>query len=386
MIYSNRLKNRCLLILLLIFWVSPLFSQAPKEKQESLEALNFVFEGGNEDYKCFRIPAVVTTNNGTLLAFAEGRKNGCSDTGDIDLVMKRSTDGGKTWGKLGVIWHDEGNTCGNPSPVVDRVTGNVLLLSTWNLGTDHESDIIDQKSRDTRRVFILKSTNDGKSWSKPKEITSDVKLPNWTWYATGPGSGIQILGGKYKGRLVIACDHIEAVTKKYYSHVIFSDDHGSTWELGGISPRDQVNECEVVELSDHRLMLNMRNYDRKMVSRQLAYSNDGGESWKDMHHHEALVEPICQASTLRLDLEEQIYVLFANPADDKKRANMTIRLSKDDGKSWPFAKQIYSGPSAYSDLTAMDGKNIGILYEGGQESAYEGIIWETLSLTELLEK
>ncbi|HCO84500.1 MAG TPA: exo-alpha-sialidase, partial [Arenibacter sp.] len=139
MIYSNRLKNRCLLILLLIFWVSPLFSQAPKEKQESLEALNFVFEGGNEDYKCFRIPAVVTTNNGTLLAFAEGRKNGCSDTGDIDLVMKRSTDGGKTWGKLGVIWHDEGNTCGNPSPVVDRVTGNIFLLSTWNLGTDHES-------------------------------------------------------------------------------------------------------------------------------------------------------------------------------------------------------------------------------------------------------
>lgn len=384
MIYFNTLKNRCLFIFLLIFWASPLISQAPKEKQEGSKTLNFIFEGGNENYKCFRIPAVVTTNNGTLLAFAEGRKNGCSDTGDIDLVMKRSTDGGKTWGKLEVLWHDEGNTCGNPSPVVDGVTGDIFLLSTWNLGTDHESDIIAQKSEDTRRVFLLKSTNDGKSWSRPKEITSDVKLPNWTWYATGPGSGIQILGGKYKGRLVIACDHIEAVTKKYYSHTIFSDDHGNTWKLGGTTPQDQVNECEVVELSDHSLMLNMRNYDRNMSSRQLAYSDDGGESWKDMRHHETLVEPICQASTLRFEEKEQVYVLFANPADIKNRVNMTLRLSKDDGKSWPVDKQIFPGPSAYSDLTLKDAENIGILYEGGLEGAYEGIIWETVSIKQLL--
>ena len=133
-------------------------------------------------------------------------------------------------------------------------------------------------------------------------------------------------------------------------------------------------------------MLNMRNYDRNMNSRQLAYSDDGGESWKDMHHHETLVEPICQASILRFEAKEQVYVLFANPADIKKRVNMTLRLSKDDGKSWPIEKQIFSGPSAYSDLTAMDGNNIGILYEGGRESAYEGIIWETVGLKELLGK
>ena len=365
-------------------WVYPLLSQSPKEKLEGAKTLNYIFEGGNENYKCFRIPAVVKTNEGTLLAFAEGRKNGCSDTGNIDLVMKRSSDGGKTWGKLEVLWHDEDNTCGNPSPVIDRITGIIFLLSTWNLGSDHESDIIAQKSKDTRRVFLLKSTNDGKSWSRPEEITSEVKLPNWTWYATGPGSGIQILGGKYKGRLVIACDHIEAVSQRYYSHTIYSDDHGATWKLGGSTPRDQVNECEVMELSDHSLMLNMRNYDRKMVSRQLAYSNDGGESWKDMHHHETLVEPICQASTLRFDLEDQVYFLFANPADNKNRVNMTLRLSKDDGKSWPIEKQIFPGPSAYSDLTPIDGKNIGILYEGGVESAYEGIIWESVGIKELL--
>ncbi|MBU2906891.1 glycoside hydrolase [Arenibacter algicola] len=378
--------KRCLFLLLFVSWTSPLFSQSPKGGKEQEKTLNYIFEGGNEGYKCFRIPAVVTTKKGALLAFAEGRKNGCSDTGSIDLVMKRSTDGGKTWGKLEVLWHDEGNTCGNPSPVVDRTTGDIFLLSTWNLGEDHESEIIAQKSKDTRRVFVIKSENEGKSWSAPKEITSDVKLPNWTWYATGPGSGIQILGGKYKDRLVIASDHIEAVTKKYYSHTIYSDDHGSTWKLGGSTPLDQVNECEVVELSNHSLMLNMRNYDRNMSSRQLAYSDDGGESWKDMHHHESLIEPICQASTLRFDFKGQLYVLFANPANAKNRVNMTLRLSRDDGKTWPVEKQIFQGPSAYSDLTFIDRKNIGILYEGGYKSAYQGIIWESVSITKLLEK
>jgi len=383
MTYSKLFLKHASIFAIVGLLTFPLASQTPKGEKEGGKMLNYIFEGGKEGYQCFRIPAVVTTVKGAILAFAEGRKNGCSDTGSIDLVMKRSTDGGDTWGKLEVLWHDEGNTCGNPSPVVDRTTGDIFLLSTWNLGEDHESEIIAQKSKDTRRVFVLKSENDGKSWSRPVEITTDVKLPNWTWYATGPGSGIQILGGKYKDRLVIASDHIEAVTKKYYSHTIFSDDHGATWELGGSTPLDQVNECEVVELSDHRLLLNMRNYDRQMSSRQLAYSDDGGESWKDMYHHESLIEPICQASTLRFDFMGQVYILFANPADIKNRINMTLRLSSDDGKSWPIEKQIFPGPSAYSDLTARDGESLGILYEGGRDSAYQGIIWETVNIREL---
>ncbi|MDL5510884.1 sialidase family protein [Arenibacter sp. M-2] len=384
MTYSKLFLKHASIFAIVGLLTFPLASQTPKGEKEGGKMLNYIFEGGKEGYQCFRIPAVVTTVKGAILAFAEGRKNGCSDTGSIDLVMKRSTDGGETWGKLEVLWHDEGNTCGNPSPVVDRTTGDIFLLSTWNLGEDHESEIIAQKSKDTRRVFVLKSENDGKSWSRPVEITTDVKLPNWTWYATGPGSGIQILGGKYKDRLVIASDHIEAVTKKYYSHTIFSDDHGATWELGGSTPLDQVNECEVVELSDHRLLLNMRNYDRQMSSRQLAYSDDGGESWKDMYHHESLIEPICQASTLRFDFMGQVYILFTNPADIKNRINMTLRLSSDDGKSWPIEKQIFPGPSAYSDLTARDGESLGILYEGGRDSAYQGIIWETVNIRELL--
>ena len=361
----------------------PMASQVSGKKSEALE-LNYLFEAGTEEYACFRIPAIVTTNEGTLLAFAEGRKNGCSDTGSIDLVMKRSTDGGKSWSGLQVVWQDGENTCGNPAPVIDRTTGTIFLLSTWNLGEDHESEIIAQTSKDTRRVFLLKSTDEGLNWSRPKEITADVKMPGWTWYATGPGSGIQLLGGPYKGRLVIACDHIEEVTKKYYSHIIYSDDHGETWRLGGSTPKDKVNECEVVELSDHSLMLNMRNYDRSKSSRQLAFSLDGGESWENMYHHQTLIEPICQASTLRVDFKGRPTILFLNPADTEKRRNMTLRLSNDDGKSWPVAKQIFAGPSAYSDLTLVDKGNIGVLYEGGNQSAYQGIIWESVSMGELL--
>ena len=140
-------------------------------------------------------------------------------------------------------------TCGNPCAVVDQKTGTIFLLTTWNRGDDHESQIIDQKSKDTRRVFVTQSSDDGVTWTKPKEITESVKSRDWTWYATGPGSGIQIQKGRHKGRLAIPCDHIEAVTKHYYSHIIFSDDHGKTWKLGGSTPEHQVNECEVVELA-----------------------------------------------------------------------------------------------------------------------------------------
>ena len=223
-----------------------------------------LWRSGEGGYDTYRIPSLIKTKSGTLVAFCEGRKAGRGDSGNIDLLMRSSTDSGKTWGTTQVIWDDEGNTCGNPCPVVDQETGAILLLLTHNLGIDHERQIIAQTSKGTRTVWLLKSTDDGKTWSEPKEITRQAKKPDWTWYATGPGAGIQIQHGPHKGRLVIPCDHIEAETKHYYSHVIYSDNHGDTWHLGGATPEHQVNECEVVELADPpgRLMLNMRNYDR----------------------------------------------------------------------------------------------------------------------------
>lgn len=338
-----------------------------------------VFRSGDEGYKTFRIPSIICTQTGKLLAFAEGRVNGSSDTGNIDLVMRSSEDGGRTWSPLKVVWDDGGNVCGNPAPVVDNETGTIHLLMTWNLGEDREQQIIEGKSRDTRRIFVSSSTDDGENWTVPREITGSAKKEDWTWYATGPCHGIQLENGKYKGRLVIPCDHIEAGTKKYYSHVIFSDDHGKTWELGGTTPQDQVNECTVAELPDGKLILNMRNYDRTQKNRKISFSNDGGESWSVLQPVETLPEPICQASLLYSPYDGKMY--FLNPADENHRVKMTLKSTVDSGLSWKTEKLLHSGPSAYSDLTLINKNTLGCLFEAGEKSPYEEIVFTTYQIT-----
>ncbi len=329
-----------------------------------------LFVSGEGGYDTYRIPALAVTKAGSVLAFCEGRKKSRSDTGDIDLLVRRSEDGGATWAEARVVWDDGGNTCGNPAPVVDRATGTVWLLSTWNLGRDVEREIIDGKSRDTRRVFVIHSEDDGKTWSEPREVTASVKKEDWTWYATGPGAGIQLERGAHAGRLVIPCDHIERDTKHYYSHIICSDDHGATWRLGGSTPEHQVNECQVVELKDGRLLLNMRNYDRSKKYRQVAFSDDGGMSWAGQRFDEALPEPICQASIRRAG----DWIVFSNPADAGNRVNMTVKASFDEGRTWAGELVLHAGPSAYSDLAALPSGDIACLYEAGEEHPYETIV------------
>ena len=344
--------------------------------------LKYIFKSGSEGYNTFRIPSIITTDSGVVLAFAEGRKNSSSDSGDIDLVLKRSIDGGKTWGDLIIIRDDSTNVCGNPSPVIDRKTGKIFLLSTWNRGDDTESEIINMTSVDTRRVYVMNSIDEGLSWSKPIEITDKVKKPNWTWYATGPVHGIQIREGSKKGRMIIPCDHIEANTKKYYSHIIYSDDGGSSWNIGGTTPQDQVNECSVAEIGKGKLILNMRNYDRTQMNRKISISNDYGESWGDIYDDKALVEPICQASILRYSFKGygRNDLLFINPADKNKRLNMTLRLSNDLGRTWKGEFLLHEGPSAYSDITKLRNGNIGCLFEAGKNSPYEGIVYREVDV------
>lgn len=343
------------------------------------QELNYIFKSEDEGYKCYRIPAIVKTTKGALLAFAEARKNGCGDAGDIDLVMKRSEDGGKTWSGMTVVWDDGGNTCGNPSPVVDQNNGNIVLLSTWNLGTDHEAQIIDGTSKDTRRVFVMKSADDGHTWSQAREITTDVKKPDWTWYATGPCNGIQMRTKKYAGRLIIPSDHIEAGTKKYYSHTIYSDNGGENWKLGGTTPTDQVNECTVAELPSGELLLNMRNYTSIRV-RQTSLSRDGGETWSTLRSDTALIEPVCQASLIWYDHKgRKPFLAFSNPADQKSRLNLTVRLSYDQGKTWKLSHVVYKGPSAYSNLVVLPNGNLACFYEAGKLNPYEGIAFRELS-------
>jgi sialidase-1 len=371
-------------ILILLFLPAALLS-ANTVLETQPESLSYLFRSGTEGYNTFRIPAIITTEKGTLLAFAEGRKNGSSDTGDIDMVMKRSEDNGRTWSGLQIIWDDSLNVCGNPAPVIDKTAGKIFLLATWNLGKDREPDIIKQTSRDTRRIFVMESSDDGKTWSAAREITTSVKLSNWTWYATGPCHGIQIGNGIQKGRLLIPCDHIEAVTNRYYSHTIYSDDHGATWQLGGTTPQDQVNECTVAELSAGKLMLNMRNYDRAQKSRKISMSDDGGSTWSDISPDTVLIEPICQASLLSYSFSRKkpAGLLFLNPADKNSRKNMTLRLSYDEGKTWAVSKVLHEGPSAYSDIAKIKGDYIGALYEAGLKSPYEGIVFQKVCTKDL---
>lgn len=353
------------------------------------DSTQIIFQSGTDGYDTFRIPALIVSPTGTVLAFAEGRKNSRSDAGDIDLVVKRSKDNGATWSRTQIVWGDSTNTCGNPAPVVDQPTGRIYLLMTWNLGEDRESEIIDSTSQDTRRVFLTFSDDDGVTWSEPKQITGDVKKENWTWYATGPGAGIQIEHGEYKGRLVIPCDHIEAETKHYYSHIIFSDDHGETWHLGGRTPEHQVNECQVVELTDGTLLLNMRNYDPDNRLRQVAFSQDGGATWENQHFDTTLVEPICQASIRRYSWpgeNSENVILFSNPANPEKRINMTVRASFDDGQTWPVQRILHDGPSAYSDLAVLVDGTALCLYERGNKHPYETIVLDTFRLADLRSK
>ena len=323
-----------------------------------------VFTSGSEGYHTYRIPGIVLTGEGTLLAFCEGRKTGRGDHGDLDLVLRRSSDGGKTWQPMQLVYEEGGTakiTIGNPCPVVDRKTGTIWLPFC----------------RDNDRVFITKSSDDGRSWAEPVEITPHVKKPEWGWYATGPGHGIQLTGG----RLLVPCDCRDSKGsgdwgKRGRSHVFYSDDHGATWKLGGVTEAG-MNECEVVELADGALLLSMRQY---LGPRQRAFSRstDGGMSWSKPEHHPQVHCPVCQSSIRRYSLppQQKNRILYSGPGGPG-RSHMTVRLSYDEGKTWPVAKVIHEGSAAYSDLVVLGDGTIGCLYE---RDNYGKITFARLSL------
>lgn len=336
-----------------------------------------VYQAGDGGYHTFRIPSLIAAGNGTLLAFAEGRRLGAGDAGDIDLVVKRSRDGGRTWSALRVIGDNGPNTFGNPCPVVDRTTDTIWLLSTHNRGVDREKDIIAGTSQGSRTVWAMQSTDGGETWSAPSEITASVKRPEWTWYATGPGIGIRTR----TGRLVVPANHAEAGTGVHRAHVVYSDDGGRTWTIGGIADAG-TNESQIAELSDGRLLLNMRNHPPKPENvRMVAFSADGGRTLTPARPDRALVEPPAQASLIAVGERR---VLFANPASTK-RERMTVRLSEDDGATWPASRVLHDGPAAYSSLAALADGAVGVLFERGARSPYERITLARFTLAWLAE-
>jgi sialidase-1 len=336
-----------------------------------------VFTAGEGGYHTYRIPALITSSKGTLLAFCEGRRNSASDTGNIDLLLRRSNDGGRTWQPLQTIADFGEDTIGNPAPVVERKTGAIILLLTSNPGRATEKGITERATQERRTVWITRSTDDGQTWSKPQDITASTKLPDWTWYATGPGNGIQTRSG----RLVIPCDHNTAGANVRYSHVIYSDDRGQTWKIGGTA-EEKTNESAVAELKDSSLLLNMRSYHGKN-RRAVQRSRDGGLTWQSpLTLDETLIEPVCQASLVAAvppGKKSNGRLLFSNPAATT-RTKMTVRLSEDDGRTWASSRVIHEGPAAYSSLAVLPGRSIGLLYERGESRPYERITFARFGL------
>lgn len=334
-----------------------------------------LFKKGDEGVHTYRIPALVQANDGSIVVFAEARQNGGGDTGDINLVSRRSTDGGKTWSDIITVWDDGENVCGNPCPVVDRETGRIILLSTWNNGKDPERDIHARTSVDTRRVFVMYSDDNGLTWSDAREITGQAKLPEWTWYATGPCHAIQLCKGPHKGRIVVPCNH-GVFGNGTVSHVIYSDDKGDTWHIGG--DPGLGNESTVTELKNGDIMLNMRgprDKDRveKGAARLVAISHDSGITFDTPYSEKGLIEPVCNASIINYTRKGRLTgtLLFSNPDDMTKRRKMTVKQSDDSGKSWRAVYTLSELPAAYSDLLVLDNGDVAVFYETGEKTSYD---------------
>lgn len=368
----------------------PLESSEPMESPAPL-AGSVPFRAGREGYVSYRIPAVVATRAGTLLAFCEGRVTSAADHGHIDIVLKRSTDGGRTWGPLQAVARNGTGLAGNPAPVV-LDTGRILLVHVRAAAGATEDAILRGKVKpaDGRRVWVQHSDDDGLSWSGLKEITGQVKKQDWRWYATTPGHALQLTSG----RVLVPGNHTLAPTggdagaeARYNSgHCLLSDDRGESWYLGYLDENTNgyinVNETTAAELPDGRVYLNTRNDSPSPGNRADAHSTDGGRTLgRPFRPQAGLVAPVCQASVLQL--RDPDLLLFSGPADPAFRALMTVRVSADAGTTWRAAYTVDGLPAAYSDLVRVDDATVGLLYETGDFGAYETITFRRIPVAAL---
>ncbi|MHC3472542.1 sialidase family protein [Streptomyces sp. 7R007] len=349
------------------------------------------FRAGREGYASYRIPAVVATAQGTLLAFCEGRVDSASDHGHIHIVLKRSTDGGRTWGPLQVAARNGTDLAGNPAPVVFD-TGRILLVHVRSAASAAEKAILQGKVSDAdgRRVWVQYSDDEGATWSAPAEITESVKRPGWRWYATTPGHALQLTSG----RVVVPANHTlpptgtDTGTEPRYNsgHCLLSDDRGATWSIGYLDENTDgyinVNETTAAELPDGRVYFNTRNDSPAPGNRADAVSEDGGETLHTRFRPQAGLDgPVCQGSLLHLG--EPDVLLFSGPAFPGGRALMTLRASTDSGRTWRPVHTVDGLPAAYSDLVRVDDSTVGLLYETGDFGAYERIVFRRVPVTRL---
>ncbi|MFI9610753.1 exo-alpha-sialidase [Streptomyces sp. NPDC052023] len=359
------------------------------------------YTAGKGGYDTYRIPAAVTTRAGTVLAFAEGRRGGAGDSGDIDVLVRRSTDGGCTWGPLTVVAAGQGDTRGNPAPVVDPRTGAVVLLTSYNSGAVTEAQIMrgEVTPAQSRRVFVQRSGDDGRSFSPPREITRAVKRAGWRWYATGPGHAVALTHGRHAGRLVVPANHSAAPPAgsadtgqepKYYgAHALYSDNGGLTWRLGFVDAsydgHDNANESTVAELPDGTLYFSARDQHGTSAGHRLdSRSTDGGRTLDRPYAVQPTLSdvPIVQASVLQPG-GPRAPLFFSGPSVPTARQAMAVWRSTDAGATFTKALTLSRQPAAYSDLVQVATGTLGVLYETGVRGTYERIEFRLIPLAGL---
>lgn len=362
--------------------------------QESVK----VFVSGTEGNKIYRIPAIISLPDEGLLAFCEGRVNDAGDFGDINIVSKRSNDGGKTWSALQTVVNYDVLQAGNPAPVVDLndplyPKGRIFLF--YNTGNNHEGEV--RKGKGLREVWYKTSTDNGATWSEPVNITLHVHRPrqpgvnsaynfpeDWRSYSNAPGHAMQFTSGQYKGRIFVPANHSagepQEQSRDYAAHGFYTDDHGKTFHLGKSVNIPGSNESTATELSGDKLLMSIRNQRGDIRARIIAISSTGGATWDTAYFDNKLPDPVCQGSILPIGKKKGKNILaFSNAADLKRRDNLTLRISFDDGKTWKRNYGIDKSDdenvqdhTAYSDMVRLKKQTIGILYE---RSKYSEIVF-----------
>ena len=352
-----------------------------------------VRHAGNDGSASFRIPGLVTTNKGTLLGVYDVRYNSSVDLQEyVDVGLSRSTDGGKSWEKmrLPLSFGEYGglpkvqNGVGDPSILVDTQTNTVWVVAAWTHGMGNQrawwSSHSGMDINHTAQLVLAKSTDDGKTWSKPINITEQVKDPSWYFLLQGPGRGITMSDGT----LVFPTQFIDS-TRVPNAGIMYSKDRGKTWKMHNMA-RTNTTEAQVAEIEPGVLMLNMR--DNRGGSRAIAITKDLGKTWTEHpSSRKALQEPVCMASLIHVDAKDNVLnkdlLLFSNPDTTKGRNHITIKTSLDKGLTWLPEHQIMLDEAegwGYSCLTMIDKETIGILYE----SSVAHMTFQAVKLTDLL--
>lgn len=345
-------------------------------------------------YTAYRIPVLTVAPDGSLLAFAEGRRNSTSDFGEIDIVCRRSADGGATWGAQSVVTSHGVNTAGNPAVVTDPASGDLVLLSCGNVGDTTEVEVM--KGLATRQVYVQRSSDSGATWTTPVDITVQVKAAWMRWYATGPGRGVTVTQGAHAGRLVIPANHSRvpasgstdtgAESKYLGAHGLISDDGGHTWQISFTSsnPTGAINENEtaVAELPDGRLYFNTRDqYGTVAGTRADAWSTDGGGTLQSAFRAQGTITtPVVHGSLLQVPDGP---LLYAGPDHPEGRVAMVLRRSDNGGVTWRVCRKVSGLHAAYSSLAMVGADTVGLLHETGDWTAYDRIELATIPVAEL---